>query len=143
MLRLSRPADEVIGQRYLKRWHLRRRPGGYNLYLHRYEGSDDDRALHDHPWRSVSVLLWGRLIEVTADGRRAIMPFWPKFRSATDAHRLELHSKFALTLFFTFPKEREWGFLSSNGWTHWRDYAELEEPKSVLADSLADTDKAS
>ena len=119
-----RVADEVIGEQYLRRWHLRRKPGGHNLYLHRYDGSDDDRALHDHPWRSVSILLWGRLSEVTPHSTRRVWPLLPKYRSAEYAHRLQLDSRFALTLFFTFPKEREWGFICPKGWVHWRQFTD-------------------
>ncbi len=119
-----RSPDEVIGERYMRRWHLRRKPGRHNLYLHRYDGSDDDRALHDHPWRSVGVVLWGRLYEATPTGVRRLWPFIPKYRSAKYAHRLILESRVAYTLFFTFPKEREWGFLCPKGWVHWREFTD-------------------
>ena len=119
-----RAADEIIGEDYLQRWHLRRKPGRHNLYLHRYDGSDDDRALHDHPWPSISVLLWGRLQEETPQGSRTIWPLLPKFRSATYTHRIVLKSRFALTLFFTFPKVREWGFHCPKGWVHWSQFTD-------------------
>jgi len=125
MIRLRfRKPDEVIGNAYMSRWHLRRKQGHHNLYLHRYEGSDDDRALHDHPWRSIGIVLWGDLHEVTEQGEKRLWPFVPKYRSATYAHRLRLKSKFAITLFFTFPKEREWGFLCPNGWVHWKNFTD-------------------
>ncbi len=122
-LRIRQP-DEVIGESYMSRWHLRRKQGHHNLYLHRYQGSDDDRALHDHPWRSVGVVLWGRLYEVTDQGEQRLWPLIPKYRSAKYAHRLKLKSKTAFTLFFTFPKEREWGFLCPSGWVHWKDFTD-------------------
>jgi hypothetical protein len=119
-----RPADEVIGERYMRRWHLRRKPGHHNLYLHRYDGSDDDRALHDHPWRSIGVVLWGKVYEVTKDGEKRLWPLVPKYRSATYAHRIILKSRFAYTLFFTYPKEREWGFHCPKGWVHWSHFTD-------------------
>jgi hypothetical protein len=125
MLKLRpRKADEIIGENYMQRWHIRRRPDHYNLYLHRYEGSDDDRALHDHPWRSVGIVLWGKLYEITEQGEKRLWPLFPKYRNATYAHRIILKSKFAYTLFFTFPKEREWGFHCSGGWVHWREFTD-------------------
>jgi len=124
-----RKPDEVIGEGYLRRWHLRRKVGGWNLYLHRYEGSDDDRALHDHPWKSVSILLWGSLFEKTIKGVARIIPIFPKYRSAKYAHSLELRSKYALTLFFTFPKEREWGFHCPTGWVHWTKFVDATGQK--------------
>ncbi|WP_287865143.1 hypothetical protein [Achromobacter sp.] len=47
-----RPPDFVIGDAadpYLRRgWIISRNPV-FNLYLHQFLRSDDDRALHDHP----------------------------------------------------------------------------------------------
>lgn len=126
----SRPADEVIGDQYMSRWHLRRKKGRHNLYLHRYVGSDDDRALHDHPWKSIGVVLWGALYEVTERGERRLWPWLPKYRSAYYAHRLRLKSDYALTLFFTFPKEREWGFHCPKGWVHWREFTDKSGKKT-------------
>jgi hypothetical protein len=37
----------------------------FNVYLHKIVRSDDDRALHDHPWYWLSVMLRGRYAEVT------------------------------------------------------------------------------
>lgn len=122
-LRIRKP-DEIIGENYLRRWHLRRKQGGWNLYLHRYDGSDEDRALHDHPWKSVSILLWGNLGEVSNKGEHRLWPIVPKFRSAEYAHRIRLKSKFAYTLFFTFRKQREWGFHCPKGWLHWKEFTD-------------------
>lgn len=119
-----RSADQVIGEKYMLRWFLIRKPGIRNLYLHKYLGSDDDRALHDHPWRSWSILLWGNLIEVTPDGEKRIRLLMPKFRSAEFSHRLILKSNTAVTLFYTGKKVREWGFHCPKGWVHWRDFTD-------------------
>lgn len=119
-----RQPDEIIGEQYMRRWHLRRKTGGWNLYLHKYVGSDDDRALHDHPWRSLSFLLRGRLSEVTREHTKPLAKLLPKFRSAEYSHRLILNSDYAYTLFFTFKKEREWGFHCPKGWVHWRDFTD-------------------
>lgn len=108
------------------RWHLMRKPGIRNLYLHKYLGSDDDRALHDHPWTSWSILLWGHLIEVTPHGEKRIWPLIPKYRSAHYSHRLILKSNRALTLFYTGKKIREWGFHCPKGWVHWTKFTDKE-----------------
>ena len=129
-----RPADEVIGTNYMQRWHIRRKAGRHNLYLHRYDGSDDDRALHDHPWASIGIVLWGSLFEVTAkenqETQRRLWPLIPKFRSATYSHRIELKSRYAYTLFFTFPKYREWGFHCPKGWIHWKEFTDKSGQKT-------------
>jgi len=122
-LRIREP-DEIIGERYMRRWHLRRKHGSWNLYLHKYSGSDDDRALHDHPWKSVSILLKGDLRELTSKGLKRLLWLTPKYRSAEYSHRIVLQSDHAYTLFFTFKKEREWGFHCPKGWVHWRTFTD-------------------
>lgn len=123
----------VIGDRYLQRWYLIPRNPILNVYLHRFEGSDDDRALHDHPWHSLSILLKGRLREYVFSN--ALPPgkmieirhpsrFLPVFRRATHAHRLELIQGPAWTIFITGPRFRQWGFHCPNGWRHWRNFTD-------------------
>ena len=125
-----RPPDVIIGpldDPYLRRWHLIPHNKWLNVYLHNIVKDDDDRALHDHPWNSLSFLLAGDLREMTDNGivhltRR------PKYRPGDYAHRLILSdSKPAWTLFITGPKIREWGFHCLNGWTHWTKYVELHD----------------
>lgn len=56
----SRPPDFVVGEPgavpYLQRWYLVKTRWG-SLYLHKFCQSDDDRALHDHPYHNVSLVL--------------------------------------------------------------------------------------
>lgn len=68
---IKRKPDLCIGGEdspYLKRWWLIPRNRFFNVYLHQFLKDDDDRALHDHPWWSVSFLLKGRLREITKKG---------------------------------------------------------------------------
>lgn len=45
---------------YLYRWTLRKRSDGGRVYLHYFARSDDDAALHSHPWTGHSTILaWG------------------------------------------------------------------------------------
>jgi hypothetical protein len=45
------------GDPYLTRWFIiRTRLIG--IFLHRFHRSDEDRALHDHPWTFISIILW-------------------------------------------------------------------------------------
>jgi hypothetical protein len=89
-----RPPDFVIGgaeRPYLLRWWLIPRNRFFNVYLHCFLRSDDDRALHDHPWLfNASWLLRGVYVEHTAKGstRRTAGDF--KFRWGRAAHRVEL-----------------------------------------------------
>lgn len=116
--------NEKTGQPYLKRWWLIPRNVLFNIYLHKFEGSDDDRALHDHPWYSISFLLKGEMLEHLFSGARTVPRFWPVFRSAKHAHRLELVQGPVWTLFITGPRLREWGFYCRRGWVHWKTFTQ-------------------
>lgn len=74
---------------YLSRWHILPRNPWFNIYLHKFVHGDDDRALHDHPWRSWSLLLSGRYRERTSEW----MLEEPLDKSAYGiaAHNLEMH----------------------------------------------------
>ena len=59
---MRRPPDFIIGEPanpYLIRWWVIPRNRWFNIYLHEIRRSDDDRALHDHPWLNCSILLHG------------------------------------------------------------------------------------
>ncbi|WP_291295838.1 hypothetical protein [Elioraea sp.] len=129
-----RVADFVIGGEenpYLLRWWVIPRNRWFNVYFHHFRRSDDDRALHDHPWWSISVILHGpgyreHLADGSAPWRRcgAVIA-----RGATAAHRVELllDEGFELpvwTLFITGPRVREWGFWCPQGWRHWREFTD-------------------
>jgi hypothetical protein len=123
-----RDADAYIGGRedtYLVRWWLIPRNRFFNIYLHHFQRSDDDRALHDHPWWNISILLRGAYTEHTINAGgvniRTVRSAgdW-KFRYASEAHRIELHDGPCWTLFVTGPRIREWGFHCPQGWRHWR-----------------------
>lgn len=124
----KRPPNFVIGgddDPYLRRWWLIPRNRFFNVYLHHFMRSDDDRALHDHPWWNVSVLLDGTYVEHTiAAGGVNIATHRQagemKFRGADTAHRIELTNGTCWTLFITGPRLREWGFHCPRGWVHWR-----------------------
>jgi hypothetical protein len=129
------PPSKIIGENYLSRWHLLPRNRWFNIYLHKFTGSDDDRALHDHPWHSVSFLLAGKLAEVTEDPQsligtqRVTYPtrFRPVFRKRSHAHRLILLGNTpAWTLFITGPRKHFagteialWFFHCPNGRQPW------------------------
>jgi len=129
----SRP-DFVIGlpeDPYLIRWWMIPRNREGNHYRHCILKSDDDRALHDHPWDSVSVVLEGVLKEHLSDGSSRILEIGkPYFRKATDAHRLEVIEGPVWTDFFTGPKVREWGFHCPQGWVHWKEFT-AENPGEI------------
>lgn len=148
-LRPDRKPDVIIGGEhdpYLWRWHLIPRNPVFNVYLHLFLRSDDDRALHDHPWWSLGVLLIGDYLEEVpalhdedrvspqqAAALRLTHHVHRKagqviFRRAASFHRVELlqdshgREKPVWTLFMTGPRFREWGFACPKGFRHWREF---------------------
>ena len=121
----SSPPDFVIGDDYLRRWWVVPRNTGCNVYLHEILRSDDDRALHDHPWDNTSYLLDGSYIEVTPEGEFLREAGSIVHRAATDAHRLVVpEGGRAVSLFMTGPAIREWGFHCPRGWRPWREFVD-------------------
>jgi hypothetical protein len=154
---MRRP-DFIIGNPddpYLERWWVIPRNRWFNVYLHHFLHSDDDRALHDHPWVNCSILLKGSYLEHLSDGgvkqRKAWRPWTPwrmTFRWPTSAHRVELFhentwrpdehlgipcrgSLPVWTLFLTGPTIREWGFICPNGWKHWKAFTKPGAPGQI------------
>lgn len=92
------PPDRSVPA-YMLRWWRIARNAYFNVYFHIVLRSDDDRALHDHPWWNFSIVLDGGYYEHTiAEGgvnkRVWYGPGSVRFRRAgTYAHRLELERK--------------------------------------------------
>lgn len=120
---MSRAPDFIIGDSYLLRWFVIPRNSFSNVYLHEIRQSDDDRAMHDHPWDNRSIVLDGEYIEHTPDGSFRRVAGDVIDRPATALHRLEiLDGRPVKTMFITGPKIREWGFACPKGWVHWEDF---------------------
>ena len=127
-----REPDFIIGDNYLRRWWIVPRNAGCNVYLHEINKSDDDRALHDHPWDNTSQLLLGRYIEHTPEGAFPREAGDVVHRAAIDAHRLEVApGESAVSLFITGPKIREWGFHCPQGWRRWEDFVDARDAGQV------------
>lgn len=138
-----RAPDVVIGGEdhpYLRRWWVIPRNRWFNIYLHEFLRSDDDRALHDHPWASLSIIIDGPgYTEVVSIGDprdpathrqlfrpRGSLVFRPR---AAHAHRIALVADHdgelpVWTLFLTGPVRRRWGFWCPQGWRHWREFTD-------------------
>lgn len=118
------------------RWWVIPRNRFFNIYLHRFLRSDDDRALHDHPWVNVSYLLDGAYTEVTiAKGgvhhRVRYLAGDLKFRRPSYAHRVELTDGPCWSLFITGPVVREWGFHCPAGWRSWKVFTSERDAGST------------
>ncbi len=146
----TREADFVIGGHanpYLRRWWLIPRNRFFNVYLHQFLRSDDDRALHDHPWANASILLRGGYLEHLpgVDGRDELrLLLAPAVRvrwSGRLSHRIELlvdavvdgipQERSCWTLFITGPRYREWGFCCPQAWIHWKKFTAADDVGAV------------
>jgi hypothetical protein len=130
---MERSPDVIIGEPvYLRRWWIIPRNEQQNVYLHHILRDDDDRAMHDHPWPNTSFLISGSYREITPAGTFLREAGSIVTREATAAHRLELiDGAPAVSLFFTGPKVREWGFHCPAGWVHWRDFTAGDNGETV------------
>jgi hypothetical protein len=137
----ERKPDFVIGgldNPYMLRWYmiLPRNPF-LTIYVHQVLRSDDDRALHDHPSFSLSLMLAGPMGEWVRDGNaqryREIKPGELLWRSGSFAHRLVRLPKETkdadgdtrvapLTVFIMGPRYRKWGFWCPHSWRFWEDF---------------------
>lgn len=134
-LMASRPRDFAIGgdaDPYILRWWVIPRNPWVNLYLHDIRRSDDDRALHDHPWPNTSLLIFGSYIEHKPEGAFVRRAGDVIHRPACALHRLEvIPGERAISLFAAGPKEREWGFACPQGWVHWKDFTDAHSPGEI------------
>lgn len=124
------------GEPYMLRWWVIPRNRFFNIYLHHFMRSDDDRALHDHPWWNFSFLLRGQYTEhmIKAGGIHTKRTYHAgnfKFRTSRTAHRIELTDGPCWTLFITGPKIREWGFHCPKGWRPWQQYVDTRDHGSI------------
>jgi hypothetical protein len=118
----SRPPDFRIGPGYLDRWFVIPRNAGSNLYLHNLLRSDED-VMHDHPWDSTSLIIAGGFVEHTPDGSFKREPGDVVIRKAEDLHWLEVQPGYqSISLFFTGPKIRDWGFQCGDRWVPWETF---------------------
>lgn len=120
--------DRAGDSPYLSRWYLAgdpddgkrgRAPRRASLFMHCIHRSDDDRALHNHPWAwSVALVLSGGYSEerrVTRSGhhavvRRRVGPGTVNVIRGDDFHRVDLLSGTSWSLFLAGPKVTAWGF---------------------------------
>lgn len=128
-----RDPDFTIGENYLQRWWVIPRNPFFNIYLHRISGDDDDRALHDHMYVNVSIILsgsyWEHLpggVAIQRTGGQVIA------RRPSALHRLSLREDgiypIVWTLFITGPRVRTWGFQCPQGWRPWYEFVDTENP---------------
>jgi hypothetical protein len=132
-----RDADIYIGGRenvYMRRWWVIPKNPIFNIYLHCFHRSDDDRALHDHPWLfNASILVSGHYMEHTPGGKFLRQAGEVHLRGPVATHRIELIGKQrVVTLFITGPWIRPWGFYCPKGWRHWKVFTSNTPGESTV-----------
>ncbi len=120
---------------YMIRWFVLPRNPWFNCYLHKFVRDDDDRALHDHPWWFVSIVLRGGYEEfdhINAEWGTVRRVGSIAFRPATHRHIVRLIGrKPCWTLVFTGPKSREWGFWCPKGFVVWTDFVAQDDEGNI------------
>lgn len=87
----------------------------WTIYLHKFYRGDLDRALHNHPWNAVSLILVGGYREEYLDGEtvrsRTLKPGQVNVIRTTRFHRVDLlGSGPTWTLVIHGPRVQKWGF---------------------------------
>lgn len=122
------PDRETNSPYLIRHYFINLRPFA-RIVIHKFESSDADYALHDHPWLFFGTyILSGGYWEHTEKGKfwRATGSF--HFYSWKHFHRVELDPVLAgsetWTLFLMGPRCRDWGFVDNvtKKWTRWDLY---------------------
>lgn len=93
---------------YMRRWAVLL--GAGSVRVHHFYRSDDERALHDHPWWFVTVVLGGGYTDVSEDGLDHLGRGSIRFRPALHRHTVRVDPGGSWTLLLTGPNLRTWGF---------------------------------
>jgi len=110
---------------YMERFYLVKSKY-FELMLHRFHMSDAINV-HDHPWASFGVILKNGYYEYIGDNEKRVHRVAGNFtcRRARSFHRIELIEETVgdvWTLFGTFKRVRNWGFLVNKKWVPFNDY---------------------
>lgn len=110
------------GNIYLRRWYILRTKR-LAVFIHKFEESDEDRALHDHPWPFLVIPIWRGYYEHNLEGKHRVWPLLSSsHRGYKYRHRVELiEEKPAWSIFFRGKRVAEWGFwVTDTDWVHWK-----------------------
>lgn len=103
---------------------------GVHVYLHQFHRSDDDEAVHSHPWAwAVSLVLSGgyseeRRTKTDSIERRDVRPPAINVIRHSDFHRVDLYEKDCWSIFVAGPRVSDWGFFDrhTKEYWPWRDF---------------------
>ena len=157
-LKLFESAKYIGGKEdpLLIRWILFRIPS-FGIFIHKFCRSDYDRALHDHPWTFISLILKGGYYEVTEEIVPGVIskqfvfnwraPGSLLYRPAEFKHRVVLQQlnnglkrwlEPSWSLILVFRRRRKWGFWLKDKWCWWRQY---DYDKAICSEDILWTDE--
>ncbi len=93
---------------YAYRWSIETPIG--SVRIHKWIGSDDPRAHHDHAWWFLTFILKGGYDDITEEGTETLRAGNCRYRSALHKHTVSVHPGGAWTFIITGPHVRFWGF---------------------------------
>lgn len=107
----------VLGQKlgdrkcpYMVRWVFQTK--WFSVRLHHWLFGDDPRAMHDHGWNFIVIVLRGSYWDITEDDRQLMKPGMVQYRHAQHKHTVDTTG--CWTLVITGPVIRQWGFWVQN-----------------------------
>lgn len=128
----------IVDEKYMIRWHLIPHNRWCNVMLHKFNGPDPGRDLHDHPWSFLTLILRGRYVELIpvwqawdTDNElcgafvqaRCYLRRWSvSWRPAEYIHAVERIEPNTWSLVVTGPYRREWGFHTKSGFVRHDQY---------------------
>lgn len=117
-------------------------PQGFGVYLHHFHRSDNDGALHNHPWAwAFSFILVGGYQEERRVGmnveERTVLPLSFNWIDKDTFHRVDLRERDAWSIFVVGPKTDSWGFWEreTGHFTPWREF--IDDRRKVNARNKA------
>ncbi len=123
---MLREPDFILGHAdkpVLHRWRMFDKGGFsgvlFNVYVHKFFRSDEDRALHDHPTDNISIILNNGYEEIMCDPKVSFgselqikiqrNPGDIVFRLASTPHRVVVRQgKPSISIFINGPRRRHW-----------------------------------
>lgn len=119
---------------YLRRWVFNFGPAG-SVRVHHWTASDDPRALHDHAWWFLTLVIKGGYTDATVNppdeawekyvGMDHLHAGSVRYRSAYHAHSVIVDPGGCWTVMLTGPVSRDWGFWVDGTWMRMRKYFKL------------------
>lgn len=106
------------GRLYMQRWMLDF--WRFSIRLHKFSESDDPRALHDHPWWFVTLILSGGYLDVTHEEDGSVNyermgRFSFRYRPMGHKHTVKLlNDKPSWSIVLTGRQRHRWGFYVKN-----------------------------